>query len=104
MSDDDYTCRKCHQSMYVPDGMDPLEESVRFCESCAIDEIERLQADVERLKSVRCQLWNGIGVMRAALTEKQRYRVARICYETTGLCFCGCHETEFEPMMAGDVE
>ena len=41
MTPEDYKCRKCHQSMFVPDGMDPLDEDVRFCESCAIDEIER---------------------------------------------------------------
>ena len=64
--------------------------------------IELLQADVERLKSVRDQLWNGIGVMRAALTDEQRHKVARICYATKGLCFCGCHETEFDPMMSRD--
>jgi hypothetical protein len=66
-------------------------------------EVERLQADVERLKSVRTQLWSGIGVMRAALTDEQRHQVARICYATTGLCFCGCHETEFDPMLAGEA-
>lgn len=42
MTPEDYECRKCHQGMYVPDGMDPLDEDVRFCEACAIDEIERL--------------------------------------------------------------
>ena len=42
------------------------------------------------------QLWNGIGILRAALTDEQRRRVARICYETQGVCFCGCHETDFE--------
>jgi hypothetical protein len=42
MTPEDYEFRKCHQSMCVPDGMDPLDEDVRFCESCAIDEIERL--------------------------------------------------------------
>ena len=46
MTPEDYTCRKCGQSMSVPDGMDPLEEGVRFCESCAYDEIERLTAIV----------------------------------------------------------
>jgi len=28
--------------MHVPDGMEPLDEDVRFCHSCAIEEIERL--------------------------------------------------------------
>jgi hypothetical protein len=45
---EDYSCRKCHVSMFVPDGMDPLEEDVRFCGSCAIDEIERLREIVAR--------------------------------------------------------
>jgi len=36
--------------MMVPDGMDPLEEDVRYCESCAIDEIERLQEEIACLR------------------------------------------------------
>ena len=43
-SSDDYRCRSCHQPMFVPDGMEPLESDVRFCDSCAAGEIERLQA------------------------------------------------------------
>lgn len=53
MNLDDYECRKCHKGMYVPDGMDPLDEDVRFCESCAIEEIERLQSIVDRLPKTR---------------------------------------------------
>lgn len=49
MTPENYECRKCHQGMYVPDGMDPLDEDVRFCESCAIDEIERLQEIIGHL-------------------------------------------------------
>ena len=59
---------------------------------CACREIQRLRADidVEKIK----ELWNGIGIMRAALTEEQREKVARICYHTPGVCFCGCHGDE----------
>jgi hypothetical protein len=46
---DDYSCIRCHVSLHVPDEMDPLEPDVRFCPSCAIDEIERLRAIVDRL-------------------------------------------------------
>ena len=42
MTPDDYECRRCYGSMYVPDGMDPLEPDVRFCDQCAIAEIETL--------------------------------------------------------------
>jgi hypothetical protein len=31
--------------MYVPDGLDPLDEDVRYCDSCAADEIKRLRAE-----------------------------------------------------------
>ena len=50
MTPDDYECKKCHASMYVPDGMDPLEDNVRFCTDCAYTEIERLQKDADRLR------------------------------------------------------
>ena len=43
MAPDDYCCRVCHGSMHVPDGLDPLDEDVRFCSECAINEIERLR-------------------------------------------------------------
>ena len=49
MIPDNYTCRRCHTAMHVPDGMDPLDEDVRYCDSCATDEIERLRASVDRL-------------------------------------------------------
>ena len=49
MTPDDYECRSCHCSMYVPGGMDPLDEDVRYCDSCAADEIERLRAIVARM-------------------------------------------------------
>ena len=45
MNPDDYECRTCHVSMYVPNGLDPLDEDVRYCDSCAADEIERLRAE-----------------------------------------------------------
>lgn len=48
MTPENYECRKCHHRMFVPDEMEPLDEDVRFCESCAIDEIERLQATLDR--------------------------------------------------------
>jgi hypothetical protein len=35
--------------MYVPDGLDPLEEDIRFCSDCVYDEIERLTEIVDRL-------------------------------------------------------
>lgn len=50
MTPDDYECRACGASMFVPDGMDPAEEDVRYCESCAIAEIERLRKDETRMK------------------------------------------------------
>jgi hypothetical protein len=40
---DDYECKSCHCSMDVPEGMDELDEDVRFCGPCAIAEIERLK-------------------------------------------------------------
>lgn len=45
---EDYCCLRCHGSMSVTDGMDPLEEDVRYCDSCAILEIEHLR---EQLKT-----------------------------------------------------
>lgn len=39
MTPEDYACRNCHRSIYVPDGMDSLEPEVRFCHSCAIEEL-----------------------------------------------------------------
>ena len=65
MTPDDYLCRKCGQSMYVPDGMDPLEENVRFCESCAIQEIERLlRLTVEAERSVK--------ILRGELVDREK--------------------------------
>ena len=46
---DDYTCRSCGAAMFVPDGEDPLEEDVRYCGPCAIEEIERLREEKEML-------------------------------------------------------
>ena len=49
---EDYSCLRCHASLYVPDGMDPLEEDVRYCGSCAICEIERLRAEIRELREL----------------------------------------------------
>jgi len=46
---DDYTCQSCGATMFVPDGEDPLEADVRYCGPCAIGEIERLRAIVDKL-------------------------------------------------------
>jgi hypothetical protein len=48
MTQDNYECRACHGTMYVPDGMDPLEEDVRYCSDCMVVELERLQGIVGR--------------------------------------------------------
>jgi uncharacterized coiled-coil DUF342 family protein len=47
---DDYSCRTCGAAMFVPDGEDPLEAEVRFCGSCAIDEIKRLREENTALR------------------------------------------------------
>ena len=46
---DDYTCRTCGAAMIVPYGMTPLEADVRYCGTCAIEEIERLREEKELL-------------------------------------------------------
>ena len=48
MTPEDYECRKCGRLLYVPEDMDPLEQDVRFCGPCAIDEIERLRDELAR--------------------------------------------------------
>ena len=50
MTPDDYTCRRCHAAMHVPDGLDPLEDHVRLCSDCAYAELERLQEEVACLR------------------------------------------------------
>ena len=50
MTPDDYTCRRCHAAMHVPDGLDPLEDHVRVCTDCAYTELERLQDEVACLR------------------------------------------------------
>jgi len=40
---DDYECKSCHCLLEIPEGMDELDESLRFCGPCAITEIERLR-------------------------------------------------------------
>ena len=47
---EDYSCVRCHGSMYVPDGMDSLEPDVRYCGPCAICEIERLRDEIRELR------------------------------------------------------
>lgn len=49
--DESYECRSCHCAMCVPDGLEPLELDVRYCPSCAVEEIERLRSitDTEML-------------------------------------------------------
>jgi len=76
MTPENYECRKCHQGMYVPDGMDPLDEDVRFCEACAIDEIERLQLENEVLRQrlVACD------VISLSNTP-ETFRANRLCQE-----------------------
>lgn len=56
MNPDDYECRTCHVSMDVPDGLDPLDEDVRYCDSCAADEIKRLRAFLDRLPKTADQV------------------------------------------------
>ena len=57
-----------------PDGDDlGLSEMAEW----AAEEIERLRF--------------GLGIFQASVTDEQRRRVARICYESHGVCFCGCH-------------
>ena len=77
--------------MGVPGRCQHGEYADKPCDKCEIVRLQRRLASAE----------NGIGILRAALTDEQRSRVARICYETQGICFCGCHETEFE---TADVE
>lgn len=43
MMPDDYECHKRHASVYVPGGMEPLDDDVRLCHECAIDEILTLR-------------------------------------------------------------
>ena len=57
MNTEDYSCRSCGAALFVPDGEDPLEEDVRFCGSCAIDEIERLRDENKRLAAHDFDLW-----------------------------------------------
>jgi len=42
--DDDYTCRTCHATISLIDGCEIPEPELWYCESCALDEIERLRA------------------------------------------------------------
>ena len=79
--------------MGVPDFCPHGEYENRQCDKC---EIEQLRAEIEQLKRINGQLQYGNGILLAAVTDEQRRRVARICYETTGICFCGCHTTELD--------
>lgn len=62
---DDYLCRSCHCAMHVPDGLDPLEPGVRYCPSCAADEIERLRAELDeaRISEVRTDYLESVGLV-----------------------------------------
>ena len=55
MTPDDYECRKCGHSMYVPDGMDPLEGDVRFCSDCMVVELERLQDILREIRRLAAE-------------------------------------------------
>jgi len=57
MAPEDYCCRVCHRSMYVPDGLDPLDEDVRFCSECAINEIERLRGQIGWVVQLESGCW-----------------------------------------------
>ena len=90
MTPDDYECRTCHVSMYVPGGMDPLDEDVRYCDSCAADEIERLRTENARLTreldaSRKALREFGVDFLRVYHDAKGLYQCARRGYriETT---------------------
>lgn len=51
MTPDDYDCLSCNRSLYVTDELDPLDEDVRYCDSCAADEIRRLRAELTDAKA-----------------------------------------------------
>lgn len=73
---DDYECRTCHCLLDIPEGMDELDEDVRFCGPCAIDEIERLRtlhADSPNRNygdGDANSLWNRIETFREDRTAK----------------------------------
>ena len=75
MTPDDYECRTCHQGMYVPDGLDPLEEDVRYCTDCMVAELERLQAGLPRTADGVSMVPNmSVWIIRHSLPVERRVR------------------------------
>lgn len=50
--DENPTCSRCGVELYLLDGCEwPEDKSMVLCRECAIDEVERLRAQVKRLKA-----------------------------------------------------
>ena len=62
MSDDDYTCQTCHATILLISGHEIPEPDLWYCESCALDEIERLRATLSRIAAIEgceCDSYEG---------------------------------------------
>jgi len=82
MSDDDYTCRTCHATISLIDGCEIPEPELWYCESCALDEIERLRAQRDAQETER--------TIREAWVTRLESALARIA--SVEGCECDSYE------------